>query len=64
MFLVFLNYFDVLILKIILKNKKNIIDMYFSMKSYLKSNYNHIAKQTIYRDEGDIEFEIRKILFN
>jgi hypothetical protein len=38
--------------------------MYFSMKSYLKSNYNHIAKQTIYRDEGDIEFEIRKILFN
>jgi hypothetical protein len=38
--------------------------MYFGMKSYLKSNYNHIAKQTIYRDEGDIEFEIRKILFN
>jgi len=39
--------------------------MYFGMKSYLKSNCNHIAKQTLHnRDEGDIEFEIRKILFN
>jgi len=38
--------------------------MYFGTKSYLKSNRNHTAKQTLYRDEGDIKFEIREILFN
>ena len=45
MFSVFLNYFDVLILKMIFKISKNIIDMHFNMKSYLKSNRNHIIKQ-------------------
>ena len=40
MFLVFSNNFDVLMSKIILKNKKNIIDIYFSMKYYLKNNRN------------------------
>ena len=38
-FLVFLNHFDVLISKIIFFKK--IIDMFFSMKSYLKSNRDH-----------------------
>ena len=43
----FSNYFDVLMLKIILKKSKNIINMYFDTKSYLKNNYNHYhaAKQ-------------------
>jgi hypothetical protein len=29
--------------KMIFKNKKNIIDIYFSMKNYLKSNHYHTA---------------------
>ena len=45
MFLVFSNYFDVLMSKIIFKKSKNIIEMYFGMKSYLKNNHNHTAKQ-------------------
>jgi len=40
-----LDRFDALILKIIFKNKKNIILIYFGMKSTLKSNYNYIFKQ-------------------
>ena len=47
MFLVFLNYFDILMSKIIFKKLKNIIDMHFNTKSYLKSNRNHTAKQTL-----------------
>ena len=49
MFLVFLNHFDMLISKIIFKKSKNIIDIYFSTKSYLKSNrnHNHTAKQIL-----------------
>ena len=47
MFLVFLNYFDVLISKIIFKKLKNIIGMYFGKKSYLKNNRNHTAKQAL-----------------
>ena len=47
MFLVFSNHFDVLISKIIFKKSKNIIDMHFGMKSYLKSNHNHTAKQAL-----------------
>jgi hypothetical protein len=39
-----LDRFDVLMSKIIFKIWKNIIDMHFSMKSYLKSNRNHTAK--------------------
>ena len=42
--LYFLNHFNVLISKIIFKKWKNIIDMYFSTKSYLKSNHYHTAK--------------------
>ena len=45
MFLAFSNHFDVLISKIIFKKLKTIIDIYFNMKSYLKSNHNHTAKQ-------------------
>ena len=45
MFLVFLNHFDVLMLKIIFKKLKNIIDIYFSTKNYLKSYRNYIVKQ-------------------
>jgi len=37
-FLVFFNYFDALILKIILKKLKNIILMYFKIKNILKSS--------------------------
>ena len=47
MFLVFLYHFDMLMSKIIFKKLKNIIDMYFSTKSYLKSNRNHTAKQIL-----------------
>jgi hypothetical protein len=47
MFLVFSNHFDVLMSKMIFKKLKNIIDMYFGTKSYLKSNRNHTAKQTL-----------------
>jgi len=37
---VFLNHFDVLMSKIIFK--KNIINIYFKIKTYLKNNHNHI----------------------
>jgi hypothetical protein len=33
--------------KIIFKKLKNIIGMHFDTKSYLKSNHNHTAKQTL-----------------
>ena len=42
--LYFLDRFDVLMSKIIFKKWKNIISMYFSTKSYLKSTRNHTAK--------------------
>jgi len=42
--LYFLDRFDVLMSKIIFKKWKNIIDMYFGTKSYLKSNHYHTAK--------------------
>ena len=45
MFLIFLNHFDVLMLKMIFKKSKNIINIYFSTKNYLKSNHNDTAKQ-------------------
>ena len=41
MFLVFLNHFDVLMLKIIFKKLKNIINIYFNTKNYLKNNHNY-----------------------
>ena len=44
MFLVFLNHFDILMSKIIFKNKTNIIGMYFDMKNYLKNNCSYTAK--------------------
>ena len=65
MFLVFSNHFDVLMLKIIFKKSKNIIDMYFSTKSYLKSNRNHTAKQQKTRLKG-VDFSCHsahKIIF-
>ena len=40
----FLDRFDVLMSKIILKKWKNIIGMYFDMKSYLKNTRNHTIK--------------------
>ena len=39
-----LDRLDMLISKIIFEKWKNIIDMHFSMKSYLKSNHNHTTK--------------------
>ena len=45
--LYFLDRFDVLISKIIFKKWKNIINMYFSMKNYLKSNHYHTAKHVL-----------------
>jgi hypothetical protein len=44
--LYFLDRFDVLMSKMIFKKWKNIIGMYFSMKSYLKNNRYHTAKHT------------------
>jgi hypothetical protein len=44
-FLCVLDHIDMLISKIISKNKKNIILMDFSMKNTLKSNRNHTPKQ-------------------
>jgi hypothetical protein len=39
-----LDRFDVLMSKMIFKKWKNIIDMYFGTKNYLKSIHNHTAK--------------------
>jgi hypothetical protein len=44
MFLIFSDNFDVLILKIIFKNKKNIILIYFEIKNTLKNNRYYIFK--------------------
>jgi hypothetical protein len=44
MFLIFSNNFDVLISKIIFKNKKNIILMCFEIKYTLKNNHYYIFK--------------------
>ena len=41
MFLVFSNHFDVLMLKIIFKKLKNIINLYFNIKNYLKNKRNY-----------------------
>jgi hypothetical protein len=46
-FLVFFNYFDALISKIILKKLKNIILMYFKIKNILKSNSKVISKHCL-----------------
>ena len=43
---IILDCFDVLMLKIIFKKWKNIINMYFSTKSYLKNNHYHTAKHS------------------
>ena len=45
--LYFLDRFDVLMSKMIFKNWKNVIDMYFGTKSYLKSNRYHITKHAL-----------------
>ena len=45
MFLIFSNHFNVLISKMIFKKSKNIIDIYFGTKNYLKSKYT--VKQTL-----------------
>ena len=44
MFLMFSDYFDMLMSKKILKIKKNIILMCFGMKNTLKSNHYHTPK--------------------
>jgi hypothetical protein len=44
MFLIFLDNFDVLISKIIFKNKKNIILICFKIKNTLKNNHYYIFK--------------------
>jgi hypothetical protein len=47
-FLVFLDYFDALISKMIFKKiKKNIILIYFLKKNTLKNNRNHTPKQAV-----------------
>jgi hypothetical protein len=43
-FLCVLDRFDALISKIIFKNKKYIILIYFNIKNILKNNYDHIPK--------------------
>jgi hypothetical protein len=43
----FSDYFDVLISKIILKNKKYIILMCFEVKNTLKSNHYHTLKHQL-----------------
>jgi hypothetical protein len=46
-----------------LKNEKNIIDMYFDIKSYLKSTYNHTVKHTLNLRERGVRFrEMSKLL--
>jgi hypothetical protein len=42
-----LDRFDVLMSKIIFKKWKNIIDIHFNMKSYLKNNHYHTTKHTM-----------------
>jgi hypothetical protein len=44
-----LDRFDKLMLKMIFKKWKNIIDMYFGMKNYLKSTRNHTVKHALYQ---------------
>jgi hypothetical protein len=46
-FFVFLDYFYALISKIIFKNKKNIILIYFWVKNILKNNRNHTLKHVL-----------------
>jgi hypothetical protein len=41
---VFIDHFNIMMSKIILKNKKYIILIYFKMKNTLKSNRNHTFK--------------------
>ena len=43
--------FDVLMSKIIFKKWKNIIDMHFGTKSYLKSTHNHTVKHARLEEE-------------
>jgi hypothetical protein len=38
-----------LISKIIFKNKKNIINIYFNIKNYLKTNHNYTTTQAFER---------------
>jgi S-ribosylhomocysteine lyase LuxS involved in autoinducer biosynthesis len=47
-FLVFLDYFDVLISKIILKNKKIYYFDTFPNKKHLKNNRNHTLKHSLH----------------
>ena len=49
----FLNYFHVLMLKIIFFKKIYIILIYFQVKIMLKSNYNHTSKQIIIQVQYD-----------
>ena len=62
-----LDRFDVLMSKMIFKKWKNIIDMHFGMKSYLKSTHNHTAKHALFLLRiGTIFFSllaIRHLLF-
>jgi hypothetical protein len=54
-----------LILKIIFKNKKNIILIYFNnTKNILKNNHNHISKQEIYPVSSPLFFGFTKHFSN
>jgi hypothetical protein len=44
MFLVFSNHFNIMMLKIIFKKQKNIINIYFNTKNYLKNIQNYTNK--------------------
>ena len=48
----FLDYFDVLILKIIFKNKKNIILIYFKIKNILKNNSYYLVNFNFKKQRG------------
>jgi hypothetical protein len=52
----FLDHFDALISKIIFKNKKNIILIYFRVKSTLKNNRNHISKHALFGNTIETAF--------
>ena len=48
MFLIFSNHVDVLMLKIIFKKSKNIINVHFNTKNYLKTNRNYTDKEAMH----------------
>ena len=57
MFVVFSNHFNVLMLKNIFKKSKNIINIYFDTKNYLKKNTMKLLNKSFYRSFSSGYFE-------